>query len=453
MAAASLETELPRTLEVGAGTCLAVSGRLTRGRGRSRPSLVFDGERHPTVSTGLVPGSREPAIGFAALVAVDPVGESRRATVALEVHERGRPGAREELGEIELRPGRLPADLSQPSRGGGDGTVAICMATFDPEPALLERQVESIRGQTHADWVCVISDGGSSEARLRDLRSVVKGDPRFAVSRAEERLGYYRNFERALEMTPPEARFVALADQDDRWYPPKLATLLAGLGEAALVYSDMRVTDRSGRTISDTFWSGRRNNYTNLSSLLLTNTVTGAASLCRRELLELALPFPPRVGNAFHDQWLASVALATEGIAYVDRPLYDYVQHGGASLGHAAALRNYDPRRLIRWRDPRGTAREIAAHGQRSFSTNALRIALAARALEIRAAGRLAPGQARAIRRAGRLVSSREPFAWLAARSLRGLAGRNETMGIEVSLLAALGWRRLAAARARARVA
>ena len=24
-------------------------------------------------------------------------------------------------------------------------------------------------------------------------------------------------------------------------------------------------------------------------------------------------------------------------VAYVDRPLYDYVQHGGAALGHAAA--------------------------------------------------------------------------------------------------------------------
>src|SRR5918994_662506 len=149
----------------------------------------------------------------------------------------------------------------------------------------------------------------------------------------------------------------------------------------------MRVVDASGRASSQTFWQGRRNNYTNLASLLLANTVTGAASLFRRELLDLVLPFPPQVGRSFHDQWIASVALATGRIAYVDRPLYDYVQHGGASLGHAAALRDYEPRRLLKWSDPRGTARELAVHGRRSYLNNVCRIALAAHALQTRTAG------------------------------------------------------------------
>ena len=40
------------------------------------------------------------------------------------------------------------------------------------------------------------------------------------------------------------------------------------------------------------------------------NTVTGAASLFRRELLDVALPFPDVPGKPFHDHWLACVALA-----------------------------------------------------------------------------------------------------------------------------------------------
>lgn len=446
-----LDTETPRALAVGAGTCLPVSGSVEARHGRLPPTLLLDGEAHPTVSTGIAPGGTGgQAIGFAGLVPVPPVSEARTAVLELELGRDRRP-VRETVGRIALTPD-VPRPDSPTPRAIGDGpVVAICMATFDPEPTLLERQIASLRDQTHGAWVCVISDGGSSVARLRDLRSLTADDPRFAISCSGERLGFYRNFERALAMTPHETGFVALADQDDRWHPDKLATLLGGLGDARLVYSDMRVTDETGSTMSDTFWSGRRNNYTNLASLLLTNTVTGAASLFRRELLELVLPFPPQVGRVFHDQWIASVALATGSMAYVDRPLYDYVQHRSASLGHAAALRDYAPLRLIRWRDPRGTARDIAAHGRRSYLTNALRVALAARTLELRIAGGVSAGKVRAIRRAGRLATASEPFAWLAARSLRRLGGRSETMGIELSLLAALAWRRLAAASARRR--
>lgn len=325
-------------------------------------------------------------------------------------------------------------------------SVAICMATFEPDPPLLERQIASIQGQTHGGWTCLISDDGSAAERLELLQRLTGGDARFTISSGEERLGFYRNFERALRMVPPGAEFVALADQDDRWYPEKLEALLAACGEARLAYSDMRIVDEEGRVLSETFWRGRRNNHTNLASLLLNNTVTGAASLFRRELLDLVLPFPPQVGDAFHDHWIASVALATGTVAYVDRPLYDYVQHGGAARGHAAAMRPYDPRRLLSWRDPRGSLRRVAAHAERSYEDNVRRLALSARTIEGRTEG-LEPEKARALRRVARLDQGAGAIPWLALRSLRRLAGRSETMGIELSLLSAIAWHRLAGSR------
>ena len=90
--------------------------------------------------------------------------------------------------------------------------------------------------------------------------------------------------------------------------------------------------------------------------------MTGAASLFPRDLLDDALPFPPAQFAHFHDHWLALCALARGEIRYVDRPLYDYVQHGDATLGHAAANRmpalrerlsalRRDPRERVRlWR-------------------------------------------------------------------------------------------------------
>ncbi|HEX3240786.1 MAG TPA: glycosyltransferase [Solirubrobacterales bacterium] len=326
--------------------------------------------------------------------------------------------------------------------------VAICMASFDPDPALLERQIASIRAQTHENWVCLVSDDGSAPERFELLRSRTAADPRFRLEAAPQRLGFYLNFERALGMVPAEAEFVALADQDDYWYPEKLAALLAGRGGAELVYSDMRIVDEAGATISETFWRGRRNNHTDLASLLLANTVTGAASLFRRELLELALPFPPPVGDPFHDQWLAAVALASGEIAYVDRPLYDYVQHGAAARGHEAAVRAYAPGQHISWRDPRGTLRRLAARGERSYEDNVQRIGLSARTLEQRIGTAMTAEKARAVRRLARLGQPPEPAAWLALRSLRRFGGHNETMGTELSLAAAIWWRRLHAVSA-----
>jgi glycosyltransferase involved in cell wall biosynthesis len=316
--------------------------------------------------------------------------------------------------------------------------VAICMAAFEPDPLLLERQIASIREQTHERWICLISDDGSSPERFERLRGLTAADERFTLSRGGARLGFYANFERALRMVPAEAAFVALADQDDRWYPEKLATLVSRCGGAQLAYGDMRIVGGDGRLVSETFWRGRRNNHTNLASLLLANTVTGAASLFRRELLDLVLPFPEPVGDPFHDQWIASVALATGRIAYVDTPLYDYVQHGGAARGHAAAMREWEAGRLLDRRDPKGSLRRIRGHAERSYADNVRRIALAAQEIEARAGSRMEARKARTVRRVARLDSSPTAAAWLALRSLRRLAGRNETMGIELSLLAAI---------------
>ena len=41
------------------------------------------------------------------------------------------------------------------------------MATYEPPAELLERQLESLRAQTHTDWICVISDDASEPGGVR----------------------------------------------------------------------------------------------------------------------------------------------------------------------------------------------------------------------------------------------------------------------------------------------
>jgi glycosyltransferase involved in cell wall biosynthesis len=330
----------------------------------------------------------------------------------------------------------------------GTPRVAIAMATLDPDPELFGRQVDSIREQELSDWVCIVSDDQSTPAAMAAMQEAIGDDARFAFVPSERRRGAYRNFERALQRVPGSVPYVALADQDDRWHPEKLETLVGELGDANLVYSDARIVDRDGAVLAPTYWTRRRNNHTNLASLLIANTVSGGATLFRRDVLELALPFPDPPGEQYHDHWLALVALATGRIAYVDRPLYDYVQHPRAALGHVGANLPPRERRRIEPRD-RHRADSDPDRGPRSaYLLVYSRLRVLSEVLIERAGARLTPPAHRTLTRFVRAERSPAAFLWLLVRPARRLAGRNETMGAEAILVRGLLWRYLTRARA-----
>lgn len=222
--------------------------------------------------------------------------------------------------------------------------MVVCMATYRPARERLKRQVNSLRNQSYENWVCIICDDGSDEESIAMIRASCGDDQRFLVVTHSHNIGFYRNFERALHYVPDDARYVALSDQDDLWYPEKLQTLVGRLEadsgqevrqDSMLVYSDMRVVDVDGGVISNTYWRNRRNNFKDPDVVLLANTVTGAACVMQSQLLKLLLPFPEPIGDAFHDHWMACCALGTGTIQYVDQPLYDYFQYDDSVIGHS----------------------------------------------------------------------------------------------------------------------
>ena len=402
-----------------------------------RPDLFH--ALHPSLGTGRPPRADpaspdDPEVrcyrsGFWATVPIEP--RDRPGEVRLSLAARLSSGAAEEatLGSFDVvEPPAAPTYPGLPAAG----LIAICMATFEPDIALFRAQIDSLRAQTYDRWICLISDDHSSPEHFAAITEVVEGDARFVVSRAPERAKFYRNFERALAMAPAEAELVALCDQDDRWYPEKLAVLREALGTAALVYSDQRLVDAEGRVLRDTMWRGRRNNHTDLASLLVANTITGAATLFRNDLLRLALPFPETPGMQFHDHWLGLVALSAGEIAYVDRPLYDYVQHEGAIFGDVA-MGGARP-------SVRGLVDRLRG-GRGAYFLGYLPREVQAQTLLGRCADTLTAHKRRVLRRF--VASGRSPaaLAWLALRSLRVLVGRNETLGSETELVRGVLWR------------
>lgn len=339
----SLYSPLPEYLEVGRGQYLVVAGDCTSSRRIERVVIGFAG-RGLDAELSPIPGG----VSFWQAILVTPECGGRNLPVTLSVRFRSGAPVDQALGEIRVRGlGWNPVEVPGPCEDSG--LIAICMATYNPELAAFARQVESIRRQTHRDWICIVNDDGTPPGSWREMRELCAADHRFVMFRNTSNLGFYRNFEQALKRVPGTARYVAFADQDDAWYPEKLKRLVEALEtkDATLAYSDMRIVDETGKELAPTYWVNRRNEYQDLKVVLVANTVTGAASLFRREVLDDLLPFPPRVGDAFHDHWLACVALATGTLAYVDRPLHDYYQYGSSVIGHCDFVRFTMGQRLV----------------------------------------------------------------------------------------------------------
>jgi glycosyltransferase involved in cell wall biosynthesis len=446
-----LDAPLPGELAVGGGTALFVAGWCHHPAGPIHGvELVVNGETQPVAAQGMprievLRALEHPdayASGFWGTVRVQAAPCELRLRALLD---RGST-AEARLATIPAAASTAPAAVAEPDAGDGP-LVAVCMATYEPAAELFRRQLDSLRAQTHRNWVCVISDDCSDAERFATLEAAVDDDARFVVSRSPARLGFYRNFERALAMAPANAQFVAMADQDDAWHPDKLETLLAGLGAAKLVYSDARIVDGRGAVVAESYWERRRNNHWDMLSLLVANSVTGAASLFRRELLDDALPFPPAQFTHFHDHWVALTALALGDIAYVDRPLYDYVQHGEALLGHASATRITALRdRLARLgNDPRERVRKWRMH----YFVDVARLVQLATILRMRCGERMSAGKRAALDRFVAADRSLPAVARLWAHGAHDIVAKKpETLGAEWTLAYAFAWRRMLGATA-----
>ena len=453
-----IESELPEQLAIGRGNLLPVRGWCFHQHAPVRRlELLVDGAPQPLLAQGMprpdvIHGVAEAPqsayrSGFWGLLKLSAAAGPGEIEITLRATLRGGGTEAAPVATVQLLPGEQrswePPDGSHPK-------VAIAMATFDPPADLFERQIESIRAQSYENWTCAISDDSSSSDGRELISRLVGDDSRFVVERHPDRVGYYRNFERALGMVPADAGLVALSDQDDHWHSDKLDTLVAEMTDGVtLAYSDARVVDEQGKTISETFWTERSHNEDDLGALLLVNSITGGAALFRSDILSYALPFPPRAETVLHDHWVGMVAMALGGVSYVDRPLYDYVQHGSASLGHESLRR---PRRgrkglaklqALRSRSEFRRISSMRFGWARRGSPVVLAVEASATLLLMRAGNDISRRKRRILRKYARL--ERSPLTWLRLM-IAAHTGRARTLGTERFLVAGSLWRATAGA-------
>jgi hypothetical protein len=208
-----------------------------------------------------------------------------------------------------------------------DALGFIVLAAYRPNQSSFTKQLRSIADQSMTGWRCLITADGEWTQVDRLVRLAVGSDDRFEVIGFQEREGFYRNFERGLAAVPLDAAWVALADQDDEWYPHKLERLVPELSDAVLVSGQAHI-DVNGDVVGATH---RRD--VSLTGLLIDNQVTGSFCVFRPGLLRVALPFPAPVPGSFHDHWIAICAKSIGTLIFVEEPVQKYIQHGGNVIG------------------------------------------------------------------------------------------------------------------------
>jgi glycosyltransferase involved in cell wall biosynthesis len=229
--------------------------------------------------------------------------------------------------------------------GASRVTVALC--TRNGERFIAE-QVQSILAQTLLPDEIVLSDDASTDNTVAVVVETVEwhrsehghSTPRLTVIENERPLGVTSNFEQAILAAADG--LVALCDQDDIWERDRLAhaaELFAGREDLMLVHSDALLIDGMGEPVGGTLLDALGVSAAARESihdgqafglLMKRNVVTGATTMIRRELAQLASPF---ADGWLHDEWLAIVAAALGGVDVIDESLVRYRQHGGNEIG------------------------------------------------------------------------------------------------------------------------
>ncbi|MFT6933804.1 MAG: glycosyltransferase involved in cell wall biosynthesis [Maribacter sp.] len=195
--------------------------------------------------------------------------------------------------------------------------VSVCMAVYNGA-AFLKEQLDSILLQLEENDEVIISDDGSTDETL----AIIAGyqDKRIRIYHSEKR-SIIKNFENSLKRAKGEIIF--LADQDDIWYPKKVATMIFYMGEFDLIFSNASVFSKN--TEASYLLYDYNTTRTGVLRNFIKNNYIGATMAFKREILNKALPFPSHI--YMHDAWIGMTAELKGKTFFIKEPLIFYRRH------------------------------------------------------------------------------------------------------------------------------
>lgn len=221
-------------------------------------------------------------------------------------------------------------------------TVQILLAAYNGA-AWLPAQLQSLRDQTDRDFTVLWQDDGSSDDTPAQLSRCSLQDDRFLPGAQQGcHLGAKGNFLSLIRQAKADA--VLLCDQDDVWFPEKVARLKKALAKAEvqngagtplLVHSDCRGIDEAGAQLFPSFFrhQGWDPSAVTLPRLLVQNNVTGCTLIMNKALLRLIAAHGDADKIFMHDWFIALTAASFGRVVFLNDVLTGYRQHLDNAIG------------------------------------------------------------------------------------------------------------------------
>lgn len=208
--------------------------------------------------------------------------------------------------------------------------LSVCIATYNGA-AYLRQQLDSILSQLGPTDEVILSDDGSTDDTLLIAQEYAQrsATPIHIYNNVGDH-GYVANFEHALSHA--QGDYIFLSDQDDVWSPDKVRRMMSVLqsGQAGMVVSNASITDADLQITQPDYFAAR-GVYHGLLGNIFKFGYLGSCMAFTRDVLQRALPLPPRHDYCTHDNWLFLVAQATSRVVILREPLLFYRRHDGTS--------------------------------------------------------------------------------------------------------------------------
>lgn len=198
--------------------------------------------------------------------------------------------------------------------------ISVCVATYNGEKYIKE-QIESIICQLSPVDEIVVSDDGSTDGTIAIIQSFK--DDRIKIVQGPCKSKPALNFENALIHTKGD--YIFLADQDDVWEQNKVEVMMNELKTNDLVLSDCSIVDKDLNAICPSYFS-MLPPKTGVINNIIKNHYLGCCLAFRRNVLQVAIPFPKNV--IMHDIWIGLCADIYYRTAIISQPLMKYRRHG-----------------------------------------------------------------------------------------------------------------------------
>lgn len=210
--------------------------------------------------------------------------------------------------------------------------VQVIMSTYNGE-RYIKKQLDSIIKQDMPVSLYIRDDGSTDGTldiikeyeSLYDNISYIKGN----------NIGVVKSFFELFKDASDDADYIALADQDDIWFPDKISRAIKELSaknqnKPLLYCAEQTLIDADDNELTVNMMTVHKR--PGFGNAVVENIATGCTCVFNKSMLKLLKEYQPEY-TIMHDWWIYMLASSMGEVIYDERPCMYYRQHGNNTMG------------------------------------------------------------------------------------------------------------------------